>query len=208
MPEIHVSADAGPIIELAPDEECRPLDLVRIFKRVGPLEVDLGCGDGTYLAQLAEAAPAHDFLGVERLLGRVRSACFKLTHCRLTNARIVQTDTVRAVTDLLPVGSVDVFHVMFPDPWPKRRHHNRRLLNQQFLELMHRTLRAGGRARVVTDHANYFDEICAVAARKTELFAQTDDLPPLLATSTFEQRFRDAGLPIYRLMLRKLEAET
>lgn len=204
---IHTSPDRALIVEPVPGTEFCPLDLSSVFGRIASLEVDLGCGDGTYLAQLASAMPEHDFLGVERLLGRVRSTSFKLTHRRLTNARVVQADTVRAVTDLLSPGSVDVFHVMFPDPWPKRRHQNRRLLNERFLELMHRALRLSGGVRIATDHAEYFHEICAAVARRSELFSQEADLPSAIAISTFEQRYRDAGLPIHRVVLRKLEGK-
>jgi hypothetical protein len=97
-----------------------------VFGRLAPLEIDLGCGDGTFLSTMAQAFPERDFVGVEKLLGRVRSACRKIAARGLPNARIWRTDIDAVVTELLPPGSVAVCHLLFPDPWPKRRHHVRR----------------------------------------------------------------------------------
>ena len=192
--------------ELVPDDYYQLLDLSSVFGRIAPLEVDLGCGDGSYLAELAEGSPARDFLGIERLFGRVRSACYKLAERRVSNARVLRVESTHALSQLLPPRSAEVFHVMFPDPWPKRRHHNRRLLNQSFLESLHRALSVSGTVQIATDQADYFDAICGAIAAKRDLFEGSivDQLPA--ATSTFEKRFRDAGLPIHRLMLRKLSA--
>ena len=84
MRGVHRLAEPALLAELVPDDYYQLLDLSSVFGRIAPLEVDLGCGDGSYLAELAEGSPARDFLGIERLFGRVRSACYKLAERRVS----------------------------------------------------------------------------------------------------------------------------
>ena len=176
-----------------------PVNFASIFGRVAPVHVDLGCGDGLLLSQLAQWHPQENFLGIERLLGRVRSACRKARG--VPNLRVLQLETTYAVRYLLPPESVSVFYFLFPDPWPKRRHHRRRVFNDDFLEALIKALQAGGRLRIATDYQDYFEKMTECVRKRSELQAVTesDDLP----LTTFEKRFRAAGQPIYRLDLRK-----
>ncbi|MGI9088235.1 MAG: tRNA (guanine(46)-N(7))-methyltransferase TrmB [Chthoniobacterales bacterium] len=180
-----------------------PLDFREIFGRGAPLEVDLGCGDGTFLAALAAQNPAHDFLGVERLAGRWRGATRKIGEQRLTNARILRMEILHALQHLLPPGSVTVFHLLFPDPWPKRRHRSRRVFSEEFLRAAGRALTAHGELRIATDHAEYFCEMEGIARSAPGLFAREDVSADFLPATTFEERFRENGLPIHRFSLRK-----
>ena len=120
-------------VELVPANCFQPLDLPAVYGRVAPLEIDLGCGDGSFLAALARESPEKNFLGIERLLGRVRSACRRIERAGLTNARVMRFEISYAVEHLLPPGSVTAFYLLFPDPWPKRRHAPRRLVTESFL---------------------------------------------------------------------------
>ena len=108
-----MSSDSAPTvaseIELVPANCFELLDLPRIFGRLAPLEVDLGCGDGTFLGTIAAENPGRNFLGIERLLGRVRSACRKIERAGLTNARVLRIEISYAVERLLPANSVSVF---------------------------------------------------------------------------------------------------
>src|SRR5436190_589287 len=113
--------------EIIPSNYFAPLDFEAVYGNTASLEVDLGCGDGSFLTAAAAANSKSNFLGVERLVGRVRSACRKIAANGLTNARILRCEISYAVCHLLPPGSVAGFHLMFPDPWPKRRHAARRL---------------------------------------------------------------------------------
>jgi tRNA (guanine-N7-)-methyltransferase len=189
---------------IVPESILAPLDLVSIFGRSARIEVDLGCGDGGFLVALAEQNPTTNFLGVERLVGRVRSASRKIGAGCLTNARIVQADILDAVQQLFVPGSVDVFHLMFSDPWPKRRHHNRRVLNESFLRAAARALKTGGELRMATDHAEYF-------AAMRESVKQVEGFEPFsiehslgLALSTFEKHYRNHGVEIHRLAVRRV----
>ena len=189
-------------VEYVPKSLTSVLEFDGIFSRFAPVEIDLGCGDGTFLAALARENPAHNFLGIERLLGRVRSVCCKVARLELKNARVLRMESIYAVANLLPAGSVTAFHLLFPDPWPKRRHHRRRAFTREFLLAIHRALTAGGLFHVATDHADYFSQIERVIAA-TDIFAisrEQNDFP----SSSFEQKYLARGLSIHRLLLRKV----
>lgn len=188
-------------IEIIPSDYFAPLDLESIYERKAPLEVDLGCGDGLFLAEIAAANPSHDFLGIERLQGRLRSARRKIIHRQLANARLLRIESSYAVQQMLPANSVSVFHLMFPDPWPKRRHWSRRIVTADFLGSINRALVPDGLLRIATDEVVYFREIERLVGQSNQFTISSDsDLP--WAPSTFEKKFR--GLEIYRLVVRKV----
>lgn len=190
-------------IELVPTNCFIPIDVAVVYGRIAPLEVDLGCGDGALLAALAAQNPAHDFLGIERLAGRVRSACRKIQRNRLSNARILRFEIRYAVEQLLPPGSVSAFYLLFPDPWPKRRHAGRRLVNGSFLVSLHSALVANGTVRIATDDAEYFRQMSQLFADST-LFEVIPDAAAINFSTKFEGRFREQGLEIHRVLLRKV----
>jgi tRNA (guanine-N7-)-methyltransferase len=194
-------------IELVPANCCELLDLPAIFGRQALLEVDLGSGDGSFLAGIAAENPKTNFLGVERLLGRVRTACRKIERAGLTNARVLRIEISSAVERLLPANCVSVFHVMFPDPWPKRRHAPRRLVSQTFLTSLHRALCPDGIVRLATDDSEYFRQITRLTSQSQHFVAITDP-SPMTATSKFERRFTQEGAAIHRLVLRRVSPVT
>jgi tRNA (guanine-N7-)-methyltransferase len=193
------------LIELLPSSYVDRLKIDEIFARPAPLEVDLGCGDGLFLASLAAMHPAHNFLGVERLAGRVRSACHKARD--LPNVRVLRIETAYAVRYLLPPASVSAFHFLFPDPWPKRRHHERRVFRSDFLDALIDALTPDGLLHIATDQRDYFEEMADLVRARDELQIVPDQLGEFPAT-TFEKRFRTLGQPIYRLELRKTSPVT
>ncbi len=188
-------------IEYAPKSVTKTLNFSEIFSREAPTEIDLGCGDGTFLTAMARENPGHNFLGIEQLLGRVRSVCRKVARLHLKNARVLRMESSYTVANLLPAGSVTAFHLLFPDPWPKRRHHRRRAFSHEFLLSIDRALIVGGLFHVATDHADYFHEIERVIAA-TDIFVISNEQNKFPSTS-FEQRFVARGLSIHRLLLRK-----
>lgn len=193
------------MVGLIPESYFAPLDLAKIFGRNAPLHVDLGCGDGAYLFALAERTPEKNFLGTERLLHRVKKACRKAD--TIDNMRVLRIETSYAVRYLLPAGTVEMFHLLFPDPWEKRRHHQRRIVGLDFLKAIHKALIPDGVLRVVTDHKDYFDQIQRVAAlSETFVVAENDNYS--YPASTFEEKFRQQGLDLYRLELRKVSPVT
>lgn len=188
-------------VEIIPEDYLSTLDLEACFGRSAPLEVDLGCGEGSFLLDRATRHPERNFLGVERLLGRVRNVCTRARHRHLENVRVLRLETSYTVHYLLPRRSVSVFHVLFPDPWPKRRHHRRRLIHPPFLEAAASALLENGELRIKTDHEDYFGHIRRVTGNHPGLIEtrwEDDDL-----LTDFETVFLARGLPIYRLRLLK-----
>ena len=186
------------------DSLIQRLDLGKIFGRKAPLHVDLGCGEGSFLRALAQRLSDKNFLGIERLLGRIRSSARKAAS--LSNVRLLQMESSYAVRYLLPPGSVETFYLLFPDPWPKRRHHRRRIVTPEFLYSVHIALEKNGVIYIATDHLDYFQKIEEIA-RATSGFAIAEfnvELP----RSGFELIFRQKGAPIHWLALRKVSPVT
>jgi tRNA (guanine-N7-)-methyltransferase len=189
--------------EIIPENYFAPLHLETLYRSRAPLEVDLGCGDGLFLAAAAAASSSRNFLGIERMPGRVRSACRRIEAAGLSNARVLEIEISYAVRHLLPAASVAVFHLLFPDPWPKRRHSPRRIFTGELLGSLHRALAPDGTLRIATDDTDYFREIERLASLSPGFVAISDRETPL-SPSTFEKRFRRDGLEIHRLVLRKV----
>ncbi len=188
------------LIAQSPESLTNRLDLEKIFRRKAPLHVDLGCGDGSFLCALAQRLPDKNFLGIERLSGRVRSSARKAAS--LDNVRLLQMESFYAVRYLLPAESVETFYLLFPDPWPKRRHHRRRIVKPDFLNSIHAALRKDGVIYIATDHLDYFRKI-KKTAESTPGFA-IDDADVDLPQSKFGLAFRQKGAPIHWLALRKV----
>lgn len=168
------------------------------------VEVDLGAGDGGFVVERARRHPECDFLAVERLLGRVRKIARRATRAGLGNVRVLRIEASYAAEWLLPPGSVDAITVLFPDPWPKRRHHKNRLVQAEFLDACARALKPGGWLGLKTDDAPYFVHIREVAAANRLLVpweeARAEELLP--ETTDFERDFLREGKPIHFLALR------
>ena len=145
------------MIELIPETYLAPLDLFAIFGRAAPLQVDLGCGAGDFLCELARKYPQRNFLGIDKMAGRVAKASRKAA--ALENVRVLNVESAYAVRYLLPEASVETFYLLFPDPWPKRRHHRRRIISDQFLDSIQRALEPAGLLHIATDQTDYFQQI-------------------------------------------------
>jgi tRNA (guanine-N7-)-methyltransferase len=193
------------VVELIPQTYFAAVDLEAVFGRKAPLQVDLGCGNGDLLCELGRKFPERNFLGVEKLVGRVAKSCRK--SARLENVRVLNVESAYAVRYLLPEQSVEAFYLLFPDPWPKRRHHRRRIVTADFLDSIHRALVNDGRFYIATDQLDYFQQILTKAENHHGFATVRADDMELPATS-FQRRFIDAGAPIYRLSLRKISPVT
>jgi len=193
------------VIELIPETYVAPLDPISIFGRAAPLQVDLGCGDGSFLCDLAQRRPDKNFVGIDRLVGRVGKACRKAS--ALENVRILNVESSYAVGYLLPERSVETFYLLFPDPWQKRRHHRRRIVKADFLDSIHRALEDDGFFRIATDQLDYFEQIQRVGENHSGFAIVDPNASPArtdLPLTKFERRFTALDAPIYRLALRKI----
>jgi len=182
-----------------------PLDLGLMFGATQSLEVELGSGDGSFLARYAALHPEHHFIGVERLLGRLRKLDRKAGQLGLVNVRAVRIEAAYFLEHLLPPGSAEAVHVYFPDPWPKRRHHKNRLINERFPMLARQALAAGGVVYVRTDDAPYFAQIKEVFGA-CSYFEETPTPEELAANFTdFERGFLARGIQTLRAAYRVIK---
>lgn len=161
----HMNAQAQPPESWAriyPDHWLGPMDLSRHFDPEKPLTVDMGCGKGRFLLAKAAHEPDTQFLGVERMLVRVRKVCRKIERRQLHNARLIRVEGEYATRYLLPDQSVDTFFLFFPDPWPKKRHMEHRLFDDSYRDALIRILKPGAAVHVATDHQPYVQQIKAL----------------------------------------------
>jgi len=158
----------------------------------------LGSGDGSFLAEYARLHPGHNFIGVERLLGRLRKLDRKGQRAGLTNLRGVRIECAYLVEYLLPPGSVEALHIYFPDPWPKRKHRRHRLINERFPALARQALVPGGRVYLRTDDQDYFAQMVRVFGADAKFKAV--DAPAELAAllTDFEKDFLARGIQTLR----------
>jgi len=192
--------------QIFPPDLYEPLIFREVFENDFPVEVDLGSGSGKFLVAAGVRFPNRNFLGIERLLGRVRKTRRKACRLQLTNVRVLRLEIGYAVRYLIPPNSISRFHLSFPDPWPKRRHHHRRLVDEEFLRAVISALKPGGELWIKTDHADYFQYIEKMITSFNWMFVQApweDEYPP----TDFETEFLVHNVPIYRLRLSKVSRE-
>ena len=175
-----------------------PLDLTKLFSKPQPLEVELGCGDASFLVEYARQHPDINFIGVERLLGRLQKLDKKGRRLGLENIRGVRIESAYFLQYLLPPQTATSVHIYFPDPWPKKKHRRHRLINEAFPALVRRVLVPAGMVFLRTDDADYFQQITEVF-RGADYFMKTATPVALAAITTdFEQDFNAQGIPTLR----------
>lgn len=180
------------------------LKLEEMFGIPRPLEVELGSGDGSFLIEYARLHPERNFVGVERLFGRLKKLAKKGLRLGLTNLRLMRIEAAYFTEYLLPAGSVTALHVYFPDPWPKRRHRKNRLINERFTEVVRQALAVRGTLYLRTDDADYFAQMTAVFSANQAF--QSVETPPELASvvTDFERDFNARGVPTLRAAYRRV----
>lgn len=184
----------------------QPLTLTEHFPSGQPLEVELGCGDGSFIVEWARRNPERNYLGVERLLGRIRKPDKVGRRLGLTNLSLVRIEIGYFLEYLLPAASTDAIHVYFPDPWPKVKHRKHRLINERFTALARRALRPGGVVHLRTDHVEYFEQMLTVF-RADKSFTEVETPAELAAVTTdFEREFNAKGIPTNRASWRMTDA--
>ena len=200
FPDLHSLSRPPFAGEFVPADYFRRLPHEEFLRPNRPLEVDLGCGDGSFLLSMAAHHPERDFLGVERLLGRVRKVCRKLTRLGLENTRVLRLESRYTVEWLLPECSISRIHLLCPDPWPKVRHHRRRIIQPEFLEAVHRSLVPGGEFLFMTDHPEYFQwalDHVAAFPKLSRLDWQDDDF--FYPKTDFQLLWESEGKSMHRL---------
>ena len=172
-----------------------PIGLAELFPVEQPLELELGCGDGSFTLQYAQANPGRNIVALERLLGRITKLDRKGHRAGLKNLRLLRAEAAYVLEYLLPPGFLDAIHVYFPDPWPKKRHHKNRLISEPFPPLAKRLLREGGIVYLRTDNIEYFEQMLEVLGGADGFEAVDTPEPMKQIVTDFEQEFNAQGIP-------------
>ncbi len=183
-----------------------PAKVTELFPQSWPLCVDYGCGEGAFVVAMAKRHPERNFLATERLAGRVEKVCRNAARLGLSNLRVLRLENLYAAKFILPPGSVAVSYVSFPDPWPKRAHQSRRLVQPEFLAAVRLTLADGGELRLKTDDLPYFQWMEKVVSEATGWERADWPADPGEPLTNFEARFIAQGLPIHKTRLIKAGA--
>lgn len=198
-------------VQLPPSDQ-GPIDLREWFdadRASAPLELEIGSGKGTFLVEQALRDPDVNYLGIEYAKSYWRYAADRCRRHDLKNVRIVHTEAESFIRHYVPAVSLRSVHIYFPDPWPKKRHHKRRILQSPFLILLHSKLQSGGRVRIVTDHAEYFQSMIYHVEQVVDIFERMpfESFPSNQdqewVGTNFERKYRQEGRPFYGMILLK-----
>lgn len=192
-----------PDLGLAPTGPDGTLDAARLFGRTAPLVLEIGSGMGDATAEMAAADPARDYLAVEAHLPGIAHLLTLVEDRGLTNVRAAHGDALDLVRRVLAPGSLDAVHVFFPDPWPKARHHKRRIIAASRVALLRSRLAIGGTLHCATDWSPYAEQMLAVVAADdglTNPYGGYAPRPPHRPVTKFEQRGLDAGRPAHDII--------
>lgn len=183
------------------------LDLDAAFGRVATRTLEIGFGNGESLVALAQAHPDDDFLGIEVHRPGVGHLMLRAESLELRNIRVACRDAVEVLSRQLPDASLDAVLLYFPDPWPKKRHHKRRIVQPAFVALVASKLKPGGRFRLATDWQNYAEQMLAVvgdcAMLENEFDAGYAPRPDSRPLTRFESRGQRLGHEVWDLCFRK-----
>lgn len=180
----------------------KPLSWSEVYGNDHPVELEIGMGKGTFLTEQAKARADVNFFGIEWARWFWRYASDRLRRHGCLNARTVRAEANFFLTEYVPSESLSVLHIYFPDPWPKARHHKRRLIQPAFMPLVQRVLVAGGRLQVVTDHQGYWEENIEPTVRGSGLKVVDYNRPGSAGEgefvgTNFERKYRREGRPFY-----------
>jgi len=185
----------------------RIVDLDQLFGRRAPKVLEIGFGMGETTAAIAALHPENDYLGIEVHTPGVGSLLKAIARQNLTNVRIVQHDAVEVLRNMIAPDTFDAVHVFFPDPWPKKRHHKRRLLQAEFVALLVQRMRRGAYLHVATDWQEYAEHILGVLQREPQLANSAPDYAPRPAyrpQTKFESRGLKLGHGVWDIIFRRV----
>ena len=183
------------------------LDLGRVFGRAAPRILEIGFGMGETTAAIAQQHPENDYLGVEVHTPGVGSLLKRIAELHLENVRVIQHDAVEVLRHMIPSAALDGVHIFFPDPWPKKRHHKRRLVQPPFVALLALKMRPGAYVHVCTDWEEYARQMLEVFSAEPALentVAGYADRPDTRPQTKFELRGIKLGHRVWDLVFRKI----
>lgn len=180
------------------------LDLVEVFGRQAEKHLEIGFGMGDALVSMAKAHPEHDYLGIDVYHPGVGHLLMQIESNQLTNVRAVCADAMDVLQDSLPSHSLDAVYLFFPDPWPKKRHHKRRLIQPEFLNLLAKRMKSGSYLYLATDWQDYAQQMLQVLEAAPEFTNKMTashfaPRPPERPLTKFEQRGLRLGHSVWDL---------
>lgn len=184
-----------------------PLDLEGLFGRTAPKVLEIGFGMGSATAEIAQENPDRDYLGIEVHTPGVGNLCKLIAEKGLTNLRIIQHDAVEVLSSMITDDVLDGVHIFFPDPWPKKRHHKRRLIQPEFVSLLVQKLKPGAYLHLATDWQEYAEWMLEVLRGEPLLVNSAQDYAPkpdYRPETKFERRGIDLGHGVWDLVFRRL----
>ncbi|HEX4797700.1 MAG TPA: tRNA (guanosine(46)-N7)-methyltransferase TrmB [Burkholderiales bacterium] len=182
------------------------LDLDRVFGRAAPRIFEIGFGMGETTATIAQQHPEKDFLGVEVHTPGVGSLLKRIAELHLKNVRVIQHDAVEVLRHMIPPAALDGVHIFFPDPWPKKRHHKRRLIQPTFLALLASRMKREATVHACTDWEDYAQQMLEVLSAEPSLENTATgyaDRPDTRPETKFERRGIKLGHRVWDLVFRK-----
>jgi len=188
--------------------EDKPLNLSEVFQRTAPTVFEIGFGNGTSLAEMAMNNPQQNYIGVEVHRPGVGNLLLQIEKHNLTNLRVINADAVEVLQQMIPDESLDAVYLFFADPWHKKRHHKRRIVQQEFAQLLRKKLKVGGIFHMATDWENYAGHMMDVmtAAEGFENTAGKNQYvpkPDYRPVTRFEQRGHKLGHGVWDLIFKK-----
>jgi tRNA (guanine-N7-)-methyltransferase len=181
----------------------RPIVWSNLFGNDHPVELEIGMGKGTFLTDQAKARPETNFFGIEYARWFWRYASDRLRRNGCLNARTVRAEAAYFFKEFIPLASLSVVHIYFPDPWPKKRHQKRRLIQAGFFAEIRRVLKPLGRVQIVTDHEDYFHQIHNVVNASGMKVIDYDRPGSAgegeFAGTNFERKYRRQGRPFFAI---------
>ena len=178
-----------------------PLNLMRLYGRDAPLVLEIGSGMGEATVELATADPARNYLAVDVHTAGIANLLALISDRGLTNVRVARGDALTLVRDQLPPDCLDALHIYFPDPWPKPRHHKRRLIQPHHVALLRSRLRPGAPLYCATDSSDYAVAMRDTLAADGQLVADPVAVRP---STRYGQRAIDAGREVHDIVYRRL----
>lgn len=190
------------------EEKYDSIDFSELFGNTNPVEIEIGCGKGKFLAGQAAEHPEINFLGIDRIGKWMKRVKIRTEREKVANLRFIKAEARTFLQQAVAFESVSVFHVYFPDPWPKRRHQKRRVVGPDFLRLLHSRLVKGGLLEIATDDPDYYEQIKKSIAATGGLWdniheTQNQRIMGGMRKTSYELKFESQGKTLFYVELKK-----
>jgi tRNA (guanine-N7-)-methyltransferase len=187
-----------------------PLNFENVFGRCASVHIEIGSGKGTFLVSQAQARPDINFLGIEWARKYYRFTVDRIGRWDLKNVKLVRADAAFFLIRFVPDSSVACYHIYYPDPWPKKRHHKRRFVCPRNIEHLIRTLEPGGIIQIATDHEDYFEQIKQTLAERKDHLEETEFSNPAGAQdgeaigTNYERKYISENRNVYTIAVKRI----